>query len=127
MKRNGAGVFAVAVAFAACVLPMQAFAGEAAGSTPEVIAPGELPQISALQGVATPVRASAKDAPAPMPDADAGAPLATGNEDPHLAPAIYSTKTEFRGDGFSYGSSPQAVQEGATKPAAGVALDVPLN
>ena len=67
--------------------------------------------------------------PAPMPNADIYAPLPqTG--DPHAAqfsPRLFQPNTQFRGDGFSPGSTAQGAEMGRVFPAPGVSVKVPLD
>jgi hypothetical protein len=69
------------------------------------------------------------DEPAPMPDADIFAPV-PHVDDPkaaHLTPNLFRPKTQFRGDGYSPGSTAQESQERTLKPAPGISLKVPLD
>ena len=66
--------------------------------------------------------------PAPLPNRDlAGPGAARATNDPSLAPTLFTTKTQFRGDGFSPGSTAQSDQERRTKPGAGFSLHMPLS
>jgi hypothetical protein len=67
--------------------------------------------------------------PAPMPDADIFAPV-PHIDDPkaaHVTPSLFRPKTQFRGDGYSPGSTVQESQERTLKPAPGISLKVPLD
>jgi len=69
------------------------------------------------------------DEPAPMPDADIFAPI-PHVDDPKAArvtPNLFRPKTQFRGDGYSPGSTVQESQERSLKPAPGISLKVPLD
>jgi len=69
------------------------------------------------------------DEPAPMPDADIFAPIPRV-DDPkaaHVTPNLFRPKTQFRGDGYSPGSTVQESQERTLKPAPGISLKVPLD
>ncbi len=69
------------------------------------------------------------DEPAPMPDADIFAPVPRV-DDPkaaHVTPSLFRPKTQFRGDGYSPGSTAQESQERILKPAPGISLKVPLD
>jgi len=66
--------------------------------------------------------------PAPMPDVDLAAPRPPLG-DPHateVAPKLYQPSQQFQGDGYSYGSTVQSLQERSLKPAPGVSFKVPL-
>ncbi len=98
-------------------------------AAPQVIDPGQLPSLQAVQIEAPPpVLPPGASVPAPMPDADVATPIvASTSNDPELKPAFYSPQKAFRGDGFSQGSSADAVQTKDGSSAAGLALNVPLN
>jgi hypothetical protein len=67
--------------------------------------------------------------PAPMPNADIFAPIPRV-EDPkatQVTPHLFSPQQQFRGDGYSPGSTVQASQERQLKPAPGISMKVPLD
>lgn len=64
--------------------------------------------------------------PAPMPNEDLYAPLQPADPDPRISPTVFRPSRQFRGDGYSAGSSSQGYQERHMLPAAGVNLSVPL-
>jgi hypothetical protein len=65
--------------------------------------------------------------PAPVPDPDAGGPLAGGGlRGASLAPAFFSQKAEFAGDGYVGQSSVDETTERRRQPAAGLNLSVPV-
>lgn len=66
--------------------------------------------------------------PAPLPDRNVFTPQAArANNEPSLAPTLFTTRTQFRGDGFSPGSTAQSQQEKNLKPGAGFSLHMPLS
>jgi hypothetical protein len=64
--------------------------------------------------------------PAPVPDQDLYAPIAPPNNDPRLAPSLFHTQEQFRGDGYSPGSTSQSYEERNWRPTPGVNFTVPL-
>ena len=65
--------------------------------------------------------------PAPLPNRDLSAPRAArDSNEPTLAPTLFTTKNQYRGDGFSPNSSAQTEQEKRVKPGAGFSLHMPL-
>ena len=65
--------------------------------------------------------------PAPLPNRDVSTPQgARASSEPSLAPTLFTTRTQFRGDGFSPGSTAQSQQEKNLKPGAGFSLHMPL-
>lgn len=64
---------------------------------------------------------------APLPNRDLDAPLGprTGTA-PELAPGLFTRSHQYRGDGFSAGSSAQSEQERRARPGAGFKLRMPL-
>lgn len=65
--------------------------------------------------------------PAPLPNRDVATPQAPrASNEPSLAPTLFTTRTQFRGDGFSPGSTAQGQQEKNLKPGAGFSLHMPL-
>lgn len=67
--------------------------------------------------------------PAPVPDVDLAPPPPPLAADPHateVTPKLYQPSQQFQGDGYSYGSTVQSLQERSLKPAPGVSFKVPL-
>lgn len=64
-------------------------------------------------------------APTPNRDLDAPAGPRTGTA-PELAPGIFTRSEQYRGEGYSAGSSAQAEQERRVRPGAGFKLRLPL-
>ncbi len=65
--------------------------------------------------------------PAPLPNRDLSAPRqAIRPAEPSLAPTLFTQSEQFRGDGFSRGSTAQSEQERRLRPGAGFALHMPL-
>jgi hypothetical protein len=66
--------------------------------------------------------------PAPLPNRDLSTPQGPrASNEPSLAPTLFTTRTQFRGDGFSPGSTAQSEQEHRLKPGAGFSLHMPLS
>ncbi len=65
--------------------------------------------------------------PAPLPNRDLTVPTTRQSEEPNLSPTLFTTKTQYRGDGFSPGSTAQADQERRARPGAGFSLHMPLS
>lgn len=65
-------------------------------------------------------------APAPMPNRDLSAPQASASNDPQFGPSLFLPREQFRGDGFSPGSTAQSEQERRLKPTPGFRLSVPV-
>src|SRR3954452_1204447 len=49
--------------------------------------------------------------PAPTPNRDVSAPSVRASEKPSFGPSLFTTKNQYRGDGFSPGSTAQSEQE----------------
>ena len=65
--------------------------------------------------------------PAPLPNRDLSTPQgARASNDPTVSPTLFTTRTQFRGDGFSQGSTAQGEQEHKIRPGAGISLHMPL-
>jgi hypothetical protein len=64
-----------------------------------------------------------------MPDADIYAPVPRADypKAAQVTPNLFRPKTQFRGDGYSPGSTAQENQERQLKPAPGISLKVPLD
>lgn len=66
--------------------------------------------------------------PAPLPNRDLSTPIPErATSEPSLAPTLFTTRTQFRGDGFSPGSTAQSDQEKKLKPGAGFSLHMPFS
>lgn len=66
--------------------------------------------------------------PAPTPDRDNTGPTGPrASNDPTLAPALFTRRNQYRGEGFSPGSTAQEEQERRVKPGAGFNLRMPLS
>jgi hypothetical protein len=64
---------------------------------------------------------------APTPNRDLDAPAGPrANAAPQLAPGIFTRSEQYRGEGYSAGSSAQAEQERRVRPGAGFKLRLPL-
>jgi hypothetical protein len=65
--------------------------------------------------------------PAPLPNRDLSAPQqASAPAETHLAPTLFTQREQFRGDGYSPGSTAQSEQEHRLRPGAGISLHMPL-
>jgi len=64
--------------------------------------------------------------PAPTPNRDASLPTTRASEKPSFGPSLFTTKNQYRGDGFSPGSTAQSEQEKRVKPGAGFSLHMPF-
>ena len=65
--------------------------------------------------------------PAPTPNRDLDAPLGPrASGAPELAPGLFTRGQQYRGDGYSAGSTAQAEQERRARPGAGFKLRMPL-
>ncbi len=65
--------------------------------------------------------------PAPIPNRDASAPPPPrASNDAQLAPSLFSRRDQYRGEGFSPGSTAQGEQDKRTRPGAGFNLRMPL-
>lgn len=65
--------------------------------------------------------------PAPTPNRDASGPAPPrASNDPELSPTLFTRRNQFRGDGYSPGSTAQEEQERKVKPGAGFNLRMPL-
>lgn len=81
------------------------------------------PRASSLGG---PARGPVYEA-APLPNRDMSAPRAArASNAPTLAPTLFTTKNQYRGDGFSPNSTAQIEQEKRFRPGAGFSLHMPL-
>ena len=65
--------------------------------------------------------------PAPVPNQDVAAPSGPrAGKDAAIAPSFFTRRDQYRGEGYSAGSSSQVQQERRVQPGAGVNLRVPL-
>lgn len=65
--------------------------------------------------------------PAPTPNRDLDAPVGPrASNAPELAPGLFTRGQQYRGDGYSAGSSAQSEQERRARPGAGFKLRMPL-
>ncbi|MDP9095581.1 MAG: hypothetical protein M3N26_03315 [Pseudomonadota bacterium] len=66
--------------------------------------------------------------PAPLPNRDLSTPQAPrASNETSVAPTLFTTRTQFRGDGFSPGSTAQSEQEHKIRPGAGISFHMPLS
>lgn len=63
---------------------------------------------------------------APVPDRDLSAPAAAENSGPQFDPTLFTPRRQFRGDGFTPGSTEQNVAQKNMGAAPGFNLKVPL-
>ncbi len=91
------------------------------------------PQSPLLPVPPTPPRGGVSTGPgsnydvAPTPNRDLDAPTGPrANAAPELAPGIFTRSEQYRGEGYSAGSSAQAEQERRVRPGAGFKLRLPL-
>lgn len=64
---------------------------------------------------------------APTPNRDLNAPAGPrASSSPELAPSLFTRGRQYRGEGFSEGSTAQAEQERRAQPGAGFKLRLPL-
>ncbi len=65
--------------------------------------------------------------PAPIPNRDLGAPLGPpASATPQVSPGLFTRSDQYRGDGFSQGSTAQTEQDRRVLPGAGFKLRLPL-
>ncbi len=65
--------------------------------------------------------------PAPTPNRDLDGPRAPrASNSPELAPGLFTRGEQYRGEGYSPGSSAQAEQDRRARPGAGFKLRMPL-
>jgi len=64
--------------------------------------------------------------PAPTPNRDVSLPAARASNKPSFGPSLFTTRDQYRGDGFSPGSTAQSEQEKRVKPGAGFSLRMPF-
>jgi hypothetical protein len=101
--------------------------------TPSIFAIGLLllaaagaPAVAAPPAAAASATAPPSYEPAPMPNQDLFAPVQRASEDPEISPTVFKPGTQFRGDGYSPGSTSQSYEERHLLPGYGVNLSVPL-
>jgi len=63
---------------------------------------------------------------APLPNRDVSGPRTRASNAPSLAPSLFATPNQYRGDGFAPGSTAQSEQEKRMKPGAGFSLTMPF-
>jgi hypothetical protein len=63
---------------------------------------------------------------APLPNRDLNGPITRGASGPSWTPSLFTTKNQYRGDGFAPGSTAQGEQERNMKPGAGFSLHMPF-
>ncbi len=87
-----------------------------------------LPPLTTIP-LSVPSEPGLKFEPAPMPDADLYPPVPHTDEtkSASVTPSLFRPKDQYRGDGFSPGSTVQGNQERLLKPAPGLSMKVPLN
>ena len=65
--------------------------------------------------------------PAPTPDRDnSGPPPPRAGTDPQLSPTLFTRRNQYRGDGYSPGSTAQEEQERKVRPGAGFNVRMPF-
>lgn len=65
--------------------------------------------------------------PAPLPNRDVSGPVAPrASTAPSFAPSLFTTRNQYRGDGFAPNSTAQAEQEKRLRPGAGFSLHMPF-
>jgi len=78
----------------------------------------------------SPLSLSPKQGPAyeaaPLPNRDLSGPTTRASTEPHWSPSLFTTRNQYRGDGFSPGSTAQSEQEKRMKPGAGFSLHMPF-
>jgi len=88
--------------------------------------PSPLLPLSASPLSLTPRQPGPTFEPAPTPDRDVRLPTTRASDKPSFGPSLFTTPNQYRGDGFSPGSTAQAEQEKRTKPGAGFSLHMPF-
>jgi hypothetical protein len=63
---------------------------------------------------------------APVPNTAATAPVSPTESRTHAEPTLFDLGTKYTGDGYVYGSSPQAMDDRRAQKAPGVEVKVPL-
>ena len=117
-------VFAHLVAVPCVAYAQQAPRGLVLQATPAPSPLLPLPQTP--QGAARPQPGPAFE-PAPTPNRDAsGPPVPRASNEPQLSPTLFTRRNQFRGDGYSPGSTAQEEQERRVRPGAGFNLRMPL-
>lgn len=87
-----------------------------------------VPSDSTLQPLAPPSATAPRQRyePAPLPDRGLALTVPRTTAEPHVAPTLFTTRDQYRGDGFSRGSTAQAEQEHRYKPPVGFSLHMPF-
>ena len=94
-------------------------------ATPEVIAPVAPAPLQPIQtDIAITAVAATRLQPAPMPDADADAPVVLAGDEAVLKPRLYGQRSEYHGDGYTGTSDDHARN---LQPAPGLSVSMPLN
>ena len=76
---------------------------------------------------ATAPTGSTRFQPAPLPNRNLSGPAGPrASSDPTLAPTVFTSREQYRGDGFSRGNTPQTEQERNVKPPVGFSLHMPF-
>jgi len=63
---------------------------------------------------------------APLPNRELSGPASPTASGTRLAPSLFTTRNQYRGDGFSANSTAQGEQEKRMKPGAGFSLHMPF-
>jgi len=101
-------------------------------ATPEITPHGSaLLPVPPARPLGTPAQPRRQPGPnydvAPTPNRDLDGPLAPrASNSPELAPGIFTRGQQYRGEGYSPGSSAQAAQERRAQPGAGFKLRLPF-
>lgn len=74
-----------------------------------------------------PAAAPQRFEPAPLPNRELSGPSAPrASSDPSIAPTLFTSREQYRGDGFSRGSTAQGEQQRNVKPPVGFSLHMPF-
>lgn len=117
------------VRLSALMLLVTAMPAYAASPRPSVLHVASVEALtSPSSSIATPAKSAAAEGlvPAPMPNPDIDPPHGESRRDAELQPALLSEKLEFQGNGFAPASNSDYGLDQRTKPAAGLALSVPV-
>lgn len=115
---------AAALAIAGPTAAQQAPRGLSLQATP---APSPLLPLPATPQAMRPPAGGPVFEPAPTPDRDTGLAAPRASNDPSLGPALFTRRNQYRGDGFSPGSTAQEEQERRVRPGVGLNLRMPLS
>ena len=79
-------------------------------------------------GASRPAPTATRLEPAPLPDREVTGPAAGsgGASGPTVSPTVFANREQYRGDGFSRGSTAQAEQERNVRPSVGFKLRMPF-